>query len=509
MHIALTANFTVVFLDKVENHTYATLPNGKRAYSVAYDARTHTFVPIEVRTNAFCSGGSITGNGTIVSVGGNGPLFDIDPAVGDGFRSIRYYHRPKPNSVIQKKWIENGNRLSTARWYPSAVTLPNGDILVCSGSLNGLDPTNPANNNPTCELLDANGGVKSASKTIELFLNTQPYHMYPFMHVLPDGSIFIFAGISSRVISPWTKSTLRTLPNMPGLKRTYPNTGSSAMLMLSPRNNWTATILICGGGEYQDLTSPTDHTCGRITPLDDDPQWEMEAMPEGRTMLDLVNLFDGRVLIVNGGNQGAEGFGMAQRPVQQALYYNDALANGYRFTQAGMSDISRLYHSVAIQLPDGQVMIAGSNPNEQPVYTADAKHPFVTELRIETFAPNYTQETNRRPRSVQVDTGTWCSCSEMHAVRFDNTPGGLKVQVTVIATGFVTHSVHMSQRIVELESWGFVAGKTSQTITVRTPPNANILPNGPYLLCVLVDGVLALECVEVTFFALPTVQKLV
>ena len=58
--------------------------------------------------------------------------------------------------------------------------------------------------------------------------------------------------------------------------------------------------------------------------------------------------------------------------------------------------------------------------------------------------------------------------------------------------GFITHSVHMSHRTVWLDSTGFKAGATSQTITITTPPNHNVAPPTQYVVYVLVDGVPAM-----------------
>jgi len=55
-------------------------------------------------------------------------------------------------------------------------------------------------------------------------------------------------------------------------------------------------------------------------------------------------------------------------------------------------------------------------------------------------------------------------------------------------SGFVTHSVHMGHRMVQLDTTGFVAGSTSQQLTVTAPPNGNVAPPGPYVVYVLADG---------------------
>ena len=84
-------------------------------------------------------------------------------------------------------WSEPGNKLASARWYPSVQTLADGRVFVVSGSLNGLDPTNPANNACNYELLSASGKSTGKNVPMQLLLDNQPYYMYPFMHLLKDG----------------------------------------------------------------------------------------------------------------------------------------------------------------------------------------------------------------------------------------------------------------------------------------------------------------------------------
>jgi hypothetical protein len=52
----------------------------------------------------------------------------------------------------------NVNELQSRRWYPTSITMTNGDILVVGGSDVGLLVTNEASiNNPTYELIKADG----------------------------------------------------------------------------------------------------------------------------------------------------------------------------------------------------------------------------------------------------------------------------------------------------------------------------------------------------------------
>lgn len=500
MHCGLLPNGKVFFLDKVESFTQLKLPNGDWAYSSEYDPETNTAVPLSYKTNSFCSGGAPLANGRFMSIGGNAPLPWLAPDVGDGFDGIRYLTRPLDNSSMDGQgWDEPGNKLSSPRWYPSAQTLPDGRVFVASGSLNGLAPENASNNNPTYEMLDRNGVSSGQFVKMDLLERAQPYYMYPFIHLLNDGNLFIFAAQISQIFSVGSGATTGTvvkeMPELPGDYRTYPNTGGSVMLPLSKANGYTPDILICGGGPYQDVTAPTEPSCGRIKPLDANPKWEMDAMPDGRVMTEGVLMLDGTVFFVNGAHQGAQGFGVADKPAFTSLLYDPAQPLGQRFTTAATSTIPRMYHSVSIMLEDATVLIAGSNPVQQPILEVSADTPFATEFRVERYTPPYLSngKQNLRPLNMTL-SGTNMTPgpagSSVLNVRFGLPSATVKdVKVALYYNGYVTHSVHMGHRMVYLEHTGFAVGKTAQNLMVQPPPSNNITPPGYYILFVIADGI--------------------
>jgi hypothetical protein len=551
MHAGILPNGKVVFLDKVENYTQLTLPNGQFAYSSEYDLSLNKVLPLAYGTNSFCAGGMPLADGRFLAVGGNAPLSGDDPTVGDGFTGIRYLRRSATNASLDgQDWIEPGNKLSSARWYPSAQILGDGRVFVASGSLNGLAPNVAANNNPTWEMLDRNGVSAGVSIPMDILVNNQPYYMYPFIHLLKDGSLFVFTAKSSILFNPDSNSTLRTFPDLAGDFRTYPNTGGSVMLPLSSANNYNPDIIICGGGPYQALAAPADASCGRIQPLSgaansgvaNGPQWELDSMPEGRVMVEGTLLLDGTVLWMNGAQQGGQGFLEAGNPALRTLIYDPTKPLGSRFTTGASSTIPRLYHSVALLLLDGTILVAGSNPNEQPVLKATAQAPYITDFRVERYTPpnlagakaalrpvmvtlnqNATKlltitpataaAKRRRSRSNEArvqaraptttstssaaPTATGAGSSGQNAAASSSFTAtfGLPsatvqdVKVVLYYNGFVTHSVHMGHRMIYLDYTGFVQGAQVQNLVVSPPPNYNIAPPGFYMLFIVADGV--------------------
>ena len=388
--------------------------------------------------------------------------------------------------------------------------VPDGTLFVASGSLNGKRPDVLANNNPTYEILDANGVTQGESISMELLVKAQPVYMYPFIHLLRNGTLFVFASKHSETFDVGSGQTLKQFPDLvrlggnlrnfvrvptntsqPGEYRTYPNTGGSVLLPISSQNDWNPDIIICGGGAYQDITSPTDPSCGRIRPLDDNAAWEMDAMPEGRGMVEGTLLPDGTVLWVNGCNLGAEGFGLATAPTKEVLIYDPSAPLGQRWSRGATTDIPRLYHSVALLLLDGTLMIAGSNPNEMPVLQPTAENPYATEFRVEIFTPPYLSgdNANRRPTNVQLSNTDLNAESQTFSVSFWAPDGAQGVKIALYHGGFVTHAVHMSHRMLFLDNTGWKTGATQQYLTVTGPPSNNVAPPGPYIVFVVVDSV--------------------
>ena len=196
---------------------------------------------------------------------------------------------------------------------------------------------------------------------------------------------------------------------------------------------------------------------------------------------------------------------MADEPVTQALLYDPTASNGKRFTKLGKSEIPRLYHSVSILLPSGEVLIAGSNPDVfyapkgnveintmYPRFWNNGKvsylhqqqprgvdHP--TEYRVEIFAPPYMDAASRPtikeiPKTINI--------GKSFNLTIDDPINAQEIRVRLSHSGFVTHANGMGQRMVELTYQG-----SHNTLSVQAPGGANLMPPGVYLIWVIADGV--------------------
>jgi hypothetical protein len=127
---------------------------------------------------------------------------------------------------------------------------------------------------------------------------TDPNNLYPFLHVLPSGRIFVGeferTGFSespysrsragyyneARILDPGTFATVQVLPNMPGsvtsflAGRTFPNQGTSVLLPQFAPYTDPITVLICGGSNFGVALD----NCVSIQPESNDPTWVIERM---------------------------------------------------------------------------------------------------------------------------------------------------------------------------------------------------------------------------------------
>lgn len=486
----------------------AQFDSGQSAWSVEYDIETNTYRLLPLETNTFCSAGGFLGNGTFISTGGGerqGRTWKADP----GWQSIRHYN-PCTDGTCEWSEYKTG-RMVYNRWYPTAEQLPEGDLFILGGSLKGAAVNRDEINVPSYEFWPP----RTEGVVDFPFLNeTMPYNLYvsfsilknpswltdwltsrgagnsaryPFVFVLPDGNLFIFANKQSIIFNYNENKIVKRLPDIPGVPRSYPLTSGAVMLPLDPAKNYTVEILICGGSERMKNDAKADATCGRINLSDENPKWEMDTFVYPRLMPDGVLLPDGTVLWVNGCQRGWAGYnGRNHDPTFDPVLYDPDQKLGHRWTTGlANTDIARMYHSVALTLPDGRVWIAGSNNVSPPDILAE----YPTEFRVEYFSPPYLFKSATRPlishvpRVVTYGQTFNVLMNLGDLVQASSDP---EIKVAILRPGFSTHSLHMSQRYVILRHH---VAEDLQSVTLEAPPNANIFPPGSGFLFLVCNGI--------------------
>ena len=186
----------------------------------------------------------------------------------------------------------------------------------------------------------------------------------------------------------------------------------------------------------------------------------------------MVALPDGTFMIVNGAQEGVAGFGLAGEPNLSALLYDPTKPVGSRISILNNTTIARMYHSEATLLPDGRVLISGSDPQTPGL---------PEELRLEVYVPPYLNQGFKQP-VVTVPTIDWAYTKTytINVQLFQGTTAGMKV--SLVAATSSTHGNTMGGRIL------FPAFTCAgNTCTVTAPPNAKVSPPGWFQLFIL-DG---------------------
>ncbi|XP_048319209.2 aldehyde oxidase GLOX [Ziziphus jujuba] len=502
MHMQLLKSNKVVIFDRTDvGPSNLSLPHDKcirsprgtdcTAHSLLYDIVSNTFRPLTVHTDTWCSSGSVNPDGVLVQTGG----------YGEGIRKVRTF---PPSDDNRSDWTELSTKLWERRWYATNQVLPDGRTIIVGGRLAFSYEFFPKKS--------ANDGSFSKLYYLSFLKETRdPYeenNLYPFLHLLPDGNLFIFANKRSILFDYNRNSVVREFPIIPGdFKRNYPSTGSSVLLplRLDWRRNGTvlpeAQVMICGGsppGAFNmsnraRIFVSASNTCGRIRVTDPKPKWVMEEMPMPRVMSEMVLLPTGDVIIINGATKGTAGWEDAVNPVfNPVLYLTYEPDPERRFMVLNPSRIPRMYHSTAVLLPDGRILVGGSNPHKLYNFTA---YPYPTELSLEAFHPYYLdpQFVPLRPSIISVGSrqrivfyGQRFSVVFVLALHRPN----LGISVVLMTPSFSTHSLGMNQRMLVMEVVSLAQLSTfAYKITVGGPPTGTVAPPGYYMLFVVHAGV--------------------
>ena len=104
---------------------------------------------------------------------------------------------------------------------------------------------------------------------------------------------------------------------------------------------------------------------------------------------------------MNGAHQGFAGFGLGSDPNLSALLYDPTKPVGQRISILNNTIVARLYHSEATLLPDGRVLISGSDPE---TYYPNGSYVYPEEFRIEVYIPPYLNQGFEQPTFTITET---------------------------------------------------------------------------------------------------------
>lgn len=440
-----------------------------------------------LQRNLFCSGHCYLPDGRLFVAGGQstfnyphvilGTIFGILPLAlkilgkEAADHDIHTYNPDEPNSTL--RWKRHFPSMSKARWYPTCVTLPDGKVLIVSGTWShGGHALFGGFINTDYEIFDPlTNKLSSPAK-----FGFDKIQMYPFLQVLPGNRLFVHSEKTTKFWDITKKEFLPTEFEIPtGGTRTYPGMGSCILLPLWHDSN-TAKILLIGGstsmspGKNDDATTIPEMLTVDLAIISNSAGWQQKPPHQKRFLCDSIILPDGKILVTNGAEKGTADSN--QIPVMKIELFDP---DHDTWTEIGVLKKPRLYHSTAVLLPDGRVLVAGSTGHDFTRATFDPKHNF--EQEIELIEPPYLKNNPNRPQIINLPL----SISYDSPFQISTNNASNIENVSMIRLSSTTHNNNMDQRCLFLQ----VLEKSADTIKLVSPKDGSWAPPGYYMLFVV------------------------
>ena len=190
-------------------------------------------------------------------------------------------------------------------------------------------------------------------------------------------------------------------------------------------------------------------------------------MSKPRVQMNAVILPNGKVLAIGGSLTNED----TTSASLQADLFNPTTE---KWSPAGVCAYPRLYHSVALLMPDATVWVAGGNPVRGEY-----------EPHMEIYTPAYLFTTNASGAVISATRPTITSVPAeigYGATFAIQTPNAASIgTVVLMRPGASSHAFDMEQRLVGLSFTVSAPG----TLTATAPPHGFIAPPGYYMLFIL------------------------
>ncbi len=390
------------------------------------------------------------------SLGGNAPN---DAAIG-------------VTSFSSKQGLRDEAPMNIPRWYPTGTTMPDGSIVVQGGSLRG-GPGGPGVLTPEVYRPDeGNGWTLLTGATSAAAYGDggggQPDEnrwWYPRAFVAPgSGTLFNISGTQMFELDPSGDGELTLRGTLPANVADQGANGRPVGATSTAAMYRPGKILQVGGGWWANGGGPAGARAGftvDITGGTENPVVEPTSpMKYQRHWATATVLPDGDVLVTGGSRDNADNGGY----VTTAEVW-DPDTDTWTAIEAPYAH-ARLYHSSALLLPDGRVMIGGGGAPGPRNYTD-----------VEYYSPAYLFDGDELAERPEITAGP-------KKIGYDGTfdvsvSGGPVSRVTLVRNGSVTHGFNNDQNFQDLEFT-----QSGGTLTVTAPQDATYAPPGAYMLFV-------------------------
>ena len=465
-------------------------------------------------TNLFCSGHSFLPDGTLLAAGGHQRHPDPSKAYleGIGEDDLNTF------DYRTTAWTLLPTHMQWGRWYPRTLSLQDGRTLILSGTYLP-NPVSGAFLNTTPEIFGLDGSlIQGAQDTNQpqSYINST----YPFISLAPDARLY-YAGApddtSARFFNLSTNTWARTFADMDahdtGTAVTYTQ---GKMIVVGGRHFAIVGRESNGAPIYRWVASNRVQLMNlNLASGNSTPAWiDAQAMQNSRIQAtNSVLLPDGKVLVVGG----------TKCPGTNAIKYNlngedpalppcdngqvltpelwtpgDAINPSGSWSQMAPHQETRVYHSTALLLPDGRVLVAGgglpaaSGETASGVLCMGSNENLFTckhygHKTAEIFSPPYLFESDGagaakpavRPAITSVPASV--AYGQQFSIGVGNvSPTTTDIaKVVLVSLPSITHGTDPNQRRVELS---FQSSGDNLNLTVTAPANGTVCPPGPYML---------------------------
>ncbi|GAA1177497.1 kelch motif-containing protein [Streptomyces hebeiensis] len=360
---------------------------------------------------------------------------------------------------VAEKYIKV-DPMNEARWYPTLTTLEDGKVLALSGldEIGQIVPGKDEIYDPETKKWEYTGIIRK-------------FPTYPAIFLMDNGKLF-YSGSNAgygpadvgRDPGVWDLET-NTFDKIPGLSDAD-QMETSATVMLPPAQD--QKFMVIGGGGVGESKKSSEKS--RLVDLKDaDPRFEDGPALDKGTRYPSASLMPDDSLLVTGGSEDYRGRGGTD--ILQARLY-DPKSDTYK--RVADPAVGRNYHSGSVLLPDGRVMIFGSDP----LFSDKANtKPGTFEQRIEIYTPPYLFRDERPeltdgPKEIERGGSAVFKTKDAASIK----------TAKLMRPSAVTHVTDVEQRSIALDM-----KKTAEGIEVTVPENSALVPSGWYMLFVTDD----------------------
>ncbi len=403
---------------------------------------SHFILPNGVTADFFCSAASLQTNGTVLIADGDLTVNGVRNYSNDASTIFN----PRTGVLVP------GPSTGVYRWYPSFVSLPNGEKAIFGGIntslVNGVTSATasilPQITNAGKHWKNLNGAASAAA-----FGDGSDNWYYPKANVIPGGKVGVLTNDGLIfVIDTSGQGSIVKVGQTPfyGINY-YPTISYAPGKWLSIRSNQVVIKLLFSEDGVPTIT--------QVANLDQDRIWANGTV-----------LADGRVLLNGGSTVYNELTGVA---------YRDTIWDPWteEWTPGATAEKARLYHNSSLLLTDGTVLTAGGGA-PGPLTNLNAQIYYPSYL----FAPDGTRAA--RPK---------LAISPNHALPGDVINGKVGqtdtiFTVTALRMGATTHSYNSDAVFIILEFT-----QTGQDISIQLPTDTSELIPGYWMIFAWNDAI--------------------